>query len=99
MKNLTNRFSIIQKEKICIVCEMPFNIHIHEVYFGKNRQKSIEDGCCVYLCGKHHNQSNEGVHFNHELDMKLKKEMEVAWLKYYNTSIDDFIKRYGRNYL
>lgn len=68
-------------------------------FFGRNRQKSIEDGCCVYLCGKHHNQSNDGVHFNHELDMKLKKEMEVAWLMYYNKTIEDFIKRYGRNYL
>ena len=94
-----DRFSIIQKEKICIVCLTPFNIHTHEVFFGRNRKKSIEDGCCVYLCGKHHNQSNEGVHFNHELDMKLKKEMEIAWLMYYNKSIKDFIKRYGRNYL
>ena len=94
-----NRFSIIQKEKRCLVCGMPFNIHIHEVYFGKNRQKSIEDGCCVYLCGNHHNQSNEGVHFNHELDMKLKREMEIAWLEYYNKTIDDFIERYSRSYL
>jgi len=72
-----NRFSIIQKEKRCIVCGTTWNIHTHEVYFGKNRQKSIEDGCCVYLCGNHHNQSNEGVHFNHELDMKLKKKWKL----------------------
>lgn len=94
-----NRFSIIQKEKICIVCGMPLNIHIHEVYYGRNRKKSIEDGCCVYLCGKHHNQSNEGVHFNHELDLKLKKEMQIAWMMYYDKTINEFIKRYGRNYL
>ena len=94
-----NRFSIIQKEKRCIVCDVPFNIHTHEVYFGRNRQKSIEDGCCVYLCGKHHNQSDEGVHFNHNLDIKLKKEMEIAWLMYYDKPISEFIKRYGRNYL
>ena len=99
MKNSMNRFSLMQKEKRCIVCGSMFNIHTHEVYFGKNRQKSIEDGCCVYLCGKHHNQSNEGVHFNHELDMKLKKEMEVAWLEYYNKTIQDFRERYGRSYL
>lgn len=67
--------------------------------FGRNRQKSIEDGCCVYLCGKHHNLSNEGVHFNRDLDMKLKREMEQAWLMYYNKTTKDFIKRYGRNYI
>jgi hypothetical protein len=93
------RFSIIQKEKRCLVCGTTQNIHIHEVYFGRNRKKSIEDGCCVYLCGRHHNQSNKGVHFNKELDISLKKLMETSWLKYYNATIDDFIKRYGRNYI
>ena len=94
-----NRFSIIQKEKRCIVCGTAWNIHTHEVYFGRNRQKSIEDGCCVYLCGNHHNQSNDGVHFNHKLDMKLKKDMQLKWQQVYNKTTDDFIKRYGRNYI
>ena len=95
-----NRFSIIQKQKECIVCGTRLNIHTHEVFYGTaNRKKSIEDGCCVYLCGKHHNQSNEGVHFDKQLDYKLKREMEVAWLMYYDKTINEFIKRYGRSYL
>jgi hypothetical protein len=93
-----NRFSILQDKKECYVCGCVNNIHTHEVFFGKNRKKSIEDGCCVYLCGRHHNQSNEGVHFNHELDIFIKQKMETMWLKYYDKTIDDFIKRYGRNY-
>ncbi len=93
------RYSIVQKEIKCYVCGTSQNIHIHEVFFGKNRQKSIEDGCCVYLCGKHHNQSNEGVHFNHNLDLELKQTLERKWIEYYNKTIDDFIKRFGRNYL
>lgn len=67
--------------------------------FGKNRKKSIEDGCCVYLCGKHHNQSNAGVHFNKQLDLQLKQDMEYQWMYYYNKSVEDFIKRYGKNYI
>ena len=94
-----NRYSILQEDKECLVCGVMQNIHIHEVYFGRNRKKSIEDGCCVYLCGNHHNQSKAGVHFNRELDLSIKKLMERAWLKYYNKTIDDFIARYGRNYL
>ena len=94
-----NRFSIIQKNKECIVCKTRLDIHIHEVFFGKNRQKSIEDGCCIYLCGTHHNMSNKGIHFDHELDLKMKQQMENAWLKYYNKTIEDFIKRYGKNYI
>lgn len=93
------RFSILQKEKKCIVCNTPIGLHIHEVYFGRNRQKSIEDGCCVYLCGTHHNMSDKGVHFDHELDLTLKINMEIRWLMFYNKTIDDFIKRYGRSYL
>lgn len=68
-------------------------------FFGKNRQRSIKDGCCVYLCGRHHNQSNEGVHFNHDLDLQLKRTMEDKWLEYYDKTIDDFRKRYGKNYI
>lgn len=93
------RFSIIQNEKKCYVCGTNQNIHIHEVMFGRNRNNSIKDGCCVYLCGYHHNQSNEGVHFNHKLDMELKQKMEKRWLEYYHKDIEDFIKKYGRNYL
>ena len=46
-------------------------------FFGRNRRNSIKDGCCIFLCGRHHNMSNEGVHFNHDLDLKIKKEMET----------------------
>ena len=67
--------------------------------FGRNRKKSIEDGCCVYLCGKHHNLGNEGVHYNKELDMKLKQTMEKKWCEYYNKTPDEFRKRFGKNYL
>lgn len=96
---MSKRYSLLQEEARCYVCNSSQNIHIHEVFFGKNRKKSIEDGCCVYLCGKHHNQSNEGVHYNHKLDKELKIQMELYWLKHYNKTIEDFIKRYGKNYL
>lgn len=96
---MDKRYSILQDKKECYVCGSK-NVHTHEVYFGvKNRDKSIEDGCCVYLCPIHHNLSKQGVHFNIELDLELKKKMEQKWLEVYNKSIDEFIKRYGRNYL
>lgn len=68
-------------------------------FFGKNRNKSIQDGCCVYLCARHHNMSNQGVHFNKQLDLELKQSMERKWLEVYNKTIEDFISRYGKNYL
>lgn len=94
-----NRFSILQNKKECYVCGSK-NIHIHEVFYGTaNRKKSIEDGCCIYLCPRHHNMSDEGIHFNKELDLEVKQLMERKWLDTYNKNIEDFIKRYGKNYL
>lgn len=43
--------------------------------------------------------SNAGVHFNHELDMRLKQECEQAWLDRNDKDIEDFIKVFGRNYI
>lgn len=93
------RYNIVQERKECYVCGGSQNIHIHEVFFGKNRQISIKDGCCVYLCGRHHNQSNEGVHFNHELDIKIKQIYQKKWQEYYDKTKEDFIKRYGKSYI
>lgn len=93
------RFSILQDKKECYVCGTTQNINTHEVYFGKNRNNSIKWGCCVYLCGKHHNQSYEGVHFNPVLDSELKRTMEKRFLEYYDKSIEEFIEIFKKNYL
>jgi hypothetical protein len=73
----------------------------HEVFEGRtgNRDKSIEDGLVVFLRPELHNARSLGVHFNRELDLELKKEAEKRWLEYYHKDIEDFIKKYGRNYL
>lgn len=72
----------------------------HEVFFGrKNRKKSIEDGLVVFLTPELHNMSDYGVHFNISFDLELKELGEQVWCSYYGKTTDDFIKRYGRNYL
>ena len=77
-----------------------YNSHRHEVFFGvRNRQKSIDDGLVVFLLPELHNMSSKGVHFNKDFDLELKKVGEKVWLNYYNKTINDFIKRYGKNYL
>ena len=98
----------MSKKEFCI---MPPNVgystvrtpafcHRHEVFFGTaNRQKSIEDGLVVFLEPAMHNMSSSGVHFNRKFDLYLKQIAEQAWCEYYNKTIDDFIKEYGRNYL
>jgi len=73
--------------------------HRHEVFFGKNRQKSIEDGLVVFLTPVLHNMSDTGVHFNKTFRDNMQKEGQKRWMKYYKKTKEDFIKRYGKNYL
>ena len=95
------RYSIITNDlEHCIECGNK-NIELHEVMFGgRNRNKSIEDGLVIPLCKKYHHRGNlVGIHKDKELNLKYKKIAEERWLEYYNKNVDDFIKRYGKNYL
>ena len=92
------RYSILHDMSKCYVCGTPFNLHIHEVYFGTGkRQLSIKYGCCVGLCARHHNMSNEGVHLNRALDLELKRDMQKKFKEVYPAL--DFLKIFGKNYL
>lgn len=96
------RYSIIHdlSEKKCIICGSTENTHIHEVFFGMaNRQQSIKYGLCVCLCAKHHNMSDEGVHFNKEMDNALKSYVQAVAQKHYSWNTSDFIKIFGKNYI
>lgn len=83
----------------CYICKHK-NVEIHHVYYGKNRKKATEDGCVIPLCYIHHRGMN-GVHGKNGgfLNTELKQKMEKRWLEYYHKDIEDFIKKYGRNYL
>ena len=91
--------SLISDERACYVCGTPFNLHKHHIFGGANRKKSERDGCWCYLCAQHHNMSDKGVHFNKELDTRLKQTCERLWMVENEKTIYDFIKEYGRNYL
>lgn len=91
--------SIISNEPECLVCKTTLNLHRHHVFGGVGRRgKSEMYGCWVYLCARHHNMSNAGVHFNKQLDAKLKQECQRAWEVKYGDR-DDFIREFGRSYL
>ncbi len=92
--------SIIQSKKECFKCQSKSNLHLHHILFGKNRAKADKDGLTVYLCYEHHEGTN-GVHGKngHELDLKLKRIAEETWINKNEKTKEDFIKRYGRNYL
>ena len=89
---------IVEDLKHCLVCGTSFNIHIHHCIYGSaNRKKSEKYGLIVPLCAKHHNMSNEGVHFNKELDMKLKQLAQKRFMEVYPNQ--NFLDIFKRNYL
>ena len=89
--------SIIQDKKVCFVCGKDYGLHNHHIYGGANRKVSEKYGLKVWLCPMHHNMSDAGVHFNKELDTKLKKIGQAVFETYY--SRERFMKEIGRNYL
>ena len=90
--------SIISNDRICLVCGTTFDLHKHHIFYGTGKIVLSEKyGCWCYLCARHHNMSNDGVHFNKKLDEEIKKQCQIRWEE--ENPEKDFIKVFGRNYL
>lgn len=89
--------SIINNEKECLVCGTVYNIHKHHIYGGPNRKLSEKYGCWCYLCARHHNMSDAGVHFNRTLDLKLKQQCQKTFEEKHTRQ--EFMSIFGRNWL
>lgn len=88
-----NRYSIYTDNlDICIICGRPKQ-HLHEVYFGNNRQNSMKYGCVIPLCMNCHNR----IHKDHELDLYWKKKGQVAFEHTYPDL--NFLSIFYKNYL
>lgn len=73
----------------------------HEIFEGRtgNRDKSIEDGLVIFTTPENHRTSKDSIHLNPKKWLFLKKLGEQVWIEYYGKSIEEFRKRYGKNYL
>lgn len=89
--------SILNNCRRCYKCGTIFNLHKHHIYGGANRKISEQEGFYVYLCPRHHNMSDEGVHFDKELDTDLKQECQRKYEEEHTR--EDFMRLIGRNYL
>lgn len=71
---------------------------IISVFYGNsNRKQSEKYGCWVWLCGRHHNLSDFGIHFDKELDLKVKKLAQSKFEE--NHSRQEFMQIFGKNWL
>ena len=90
--------SIISNERECIICKTTYNLHRHHCIYGAGRRKLSEKyGLWVYLCARHHNMSNDGIHFNSKLDRKIKAYTQKRFNEVYPEL--DFLKIFGKSYL
>lgn len=88
------------KEDRCYICGRAGWIERHHIFNGTaNRKKSEKYGLTVNLCHFCHNEPPNGVHFNSNRDLRLKRLAQEQAMEYYGWDIDDFIKIFGKNYL
>lgn len=92
------RSSIIQEDMTCCYECGRYGTEIHHVIYGTaNRKLSDRYGLVVGLCYNHH-RGMQGVHNgNKELDMKLKRIGQKAFMEHCPEA--DFLAVFGRNYL
>ena len=83
---------------MCYICGSTYSLDLHHCFFAANRELSDEDGLTVYLCRAHHT-GDKGVHFNKEMDLKIKRMAQAGYMRHYNKSIEEFRERYGKSWL
>lgn len=73
----------------------------HEVFEGRtgNRAKSIEDGLVIFLTPERHRTGRHAIHKDYVFWNEVKKIAEKRWREYYGKTKDEFMERYGKNYL
>lgn len=91
--------SILSNDRRCFICGYEGNLHRHHVFGGvANRSVSEREGCWCFICAKHHNMSDNSVHFNRDMDLKLKRFTQKKWEEK-NGTREDFIRLFGKSWL
>lgn len=90
-----NRYSVFSNDtKRCYLCGSTYKLTWHEIYSGKNRQKSMKNGLCLRLCLNCHSKEQEDSQFNDYWH----KQGQLYWEENIG-SREEFIKAFRRNYL
>lgn len=87
---------LVDSLEYCCECGGP-HPHKHEVFFGRNRQKSIKYKLILPLCYEHH-EGDYGPHRNRTTDLAYKKMAQEAFERTYGDR-DDFRAEFGKSYL
>ncbi len=89
--------SIMQEEKECYITGSPLDLHQHHVFDGSRRKASDKWGCWIWLRSDYHNMSDHGVHFDSELDLRIKQETQRRFEQLYGHN--KFMAVFGKSYI
>lgn len=84
---------------LCYLCENYTHTERHEIFGGSNRTKSKALGLWVCLCPACHRTGAYAVHQNKYVADKLHREGQQEAMCIYDWSVDEFRRRFGKNYL
>ena len=71
------------------------DIHIHHIFGAANKKSSEKYGFILPLRADWHNMSDYGIHFDRELDVRMRRKCQDYWLKHYGTQ-EEFIQVFGK---
>lgn len=95
MRHLNNIMT--NDRKHCYLCGSSEWIEWHHIFNGPFRSKSTMYGLVVPLCHYCHNEPPNGVHYNYENNLKLKKEAQKRFMECYPEL--EFMEIFHKNYL
>ena len=94
----TSMKSVITNSSACYLCGKP-GTETHHCIFGSKRKLADKDGLTVRLCHSCHDAIHHSPkEFDQQMQRALKKIAQEKWEEKYG-SREEFIKRYGKNYL
>ena len=89
-----NRFSVFTDNlDHCIICRAKKD-HLHEIFFGSNRQKSMLYGFVIPVCSEHHAE----MHRNKDWQEYWHIKGQEYWEEFIDSK-EEFIKVFGKSYI
>lgn len=89
-----SRFSVFYEDlSVCMYCGSTYQMTIHEIFEGRNRQNSMRYGFTLPLCLECHRKLQDNKEFQDRWKQKAQRHFE----EHIGTH-DDFMRIFRRNY-
>lgn len=86
-------------DEYCYLCKqvhlMNRGTDVHHCLFGNKRKLADQDGLTVHLCHDHHMRLHQQGQHKDEL-IRL---AQITWMEHFDKTKEEFIARYGKNYI